>query len=113
MTFLTDPRRSVLPNRRNSEAVGFEHHGLAYRACVSRFEDGSIAEMFLDTGKTGTSANIIAKECAVMFSIARQYGAPEGVLFNALPKLHDGSPAGPMGTALALTRTTTHAKERG
>jgi hypothetical protein len=92
--------RRVLPSRRRSEAIDFEHEGLHYRACFSRYADGSIAEMFLDAGKTGTSANIMAKEAAVIFSIARQFDAPVEVLWSALPKLQDGSPAGPVGAAL-------------
>lgn len=93
--------RRALPNRRRGEAVEFEHDGLRYRANFSRFSDGSIAEMFLDAGKTGTSANIIAKESAVILSIARQFGAPMNTLYAALPKLADGSPAGPVGAALS------------
>lgn len=44
----------------------------------------------------------MARDAAVVFSIARQYGVPFGILFDALTKLKDGSPAGAIGVALKM-----------
>jgi hypothetical protein len=94
--------RTVLAPRRESTGLSFEHDGVAYRATISRFEDGSIAELFLNAGKLGSAADKMAHDAAVIYSIARQYGVPERVLYDALTKLKDGSPAGPLGLVLAL-----------
>ena len=51
--------RSLLPNRRNSELVSFQHEGIAYRASVSRFADGRLGEVFLDGGKPDTGVAIV------------------------------------------------------
>lgn len=92
--------RCRLPNKRNCESFQFEHNNIKYHASIGRFEDGSIAEIFLDAGITGTAINIMAMDAATTFSIARQYGAPLNVIMDALCKLADGTPAGPLGAAL-------------
>lgn len=103
---MTPPRR-YLPNRRVSEAFDFECMGVAYRANTSRFEDGTLGEMFLEAGKIGTAAHIIAKESAVVLSIALQYGVPIDRIYDALPKLSDCFPAGPIGVALKIASERT------
>lgn len=94
--------RNILATRRESSTITFEHDGIPYRATISRFDDGSIAELFLNAGKPGSAADTVAHDAAVIYSIARQFGVPEVVLFEALSKLKDGSPAGPVGRALAV-----------
>jgi len=90
------------PDRRDGELVTFDHDGVRYTAQFSRDDGGKISELFLNGAKEGTTANIVARECAVILSIAVQCGAPLETLYAALPKLHDGSPAGPVGRALSL-----------
>lgn len=94
--------REHLSNRRESESFCFAHDGVYYTATVSRFEDGSLAEMFLNAGKLGSAVHTMARDAAVVFSISRQCGVPLGILFSALAKLEDGSPAGPVGVAVSL-----------
>lgn len=94
--------RSMFRNRRDGESFSFEHDGLKYHAICNRFGNGQIGEIFVDAGKVGSTAHTIAKECAVLFSLARQYGTPMEVIRAALPLLHDGSPAGPLGMALRI-----------
>jgi ABC-type spermidine/putrescine transport system permease subunit II len=94
--------RRRFSNRRQTESFKFEHNGIAYRASVSRFEDGEIGELFLNAGKIGCAADIVAHDAAVIFSIARQYGVPLQTIKDALAKLPDCTPAGPIGVALEL-----------
>jgi len=96
------PVRRVLPTRRESITFDFRHGDLPYTASVSFFEDGSLAELFLRGGKTGSSAEISAHDGAIILSIGLQYGVPLEAILHALLKLHDGSAAGPIGYALAL-----------
>jgi hypothetical protein len=97
---MTPPTRTRLPNRRRSDLVTFSFEGLNYTAQYTMGPDG-LQEVFLDASKEGTAANVMAREMAVVTSIALQFGVPFDVLRDALPKLGDGAAAGPLGAALA------------
>lgn len=94
--------RHCPPDRRDGELVTFDHDGVRYTAQFSRDESGAVSELFLNCGKEGTTANIVARECAVILSIAVQSGTSLETIFAALPKLQDGKAAGPVGKALTL-----------
>lgn len=98
--------RQPLPNKRPLEAFDFSHEGIDYHATIGRFEDGGISELFLDAGKTGSAVNVMARDAAVVLSVARQYGTPIEVIRDALTKLHDGSCAGAVGIALQMADFT-------
>ena len=67
--------RRRLPNRRQSTAATVIVEGVNYTATTSRFEDGRLAELFLDGGgKTGSSAQIAAQDAAILASLLLQYG---------------------------------------
>jgi len=68
--------RRRLPNRRGHELLDFEHAGISYTAGVGRFEDGSLAEIFLNTGKHGTAVDVNARDAAVAASLLLQHGCP-------------------------------------
>lgn len=94
--------RQHLPNRRALETFAFDHEGVACVASVGRFDDGSLAEIFINAGKLGSGVHTMARDAAVVFSISRQCGVPFGVLYAAMAKLEDCSPAGPLGVALKI-----------
>lgn len=94
--------RTRFPNARVGDAFVFDHDGLSYHAVINRFEDGTPGEIFIDAGRVGSTAHTLGKEAAVLFSLARQYGAPMEIIRAALPHLADDSPAGPMDLALSL-----------
>lgn len=100
---MIDAERNPVPNRRPSESFTFEHEGVYYHATISRFEDGGIAELFLDAGKEGSAVNVMARDAAVVISIARQCGTPLELIRAGLSKLQDGSSAGAIGVALELS----------
>ena len=94
--------RQRLPARRQSSAFMFEHHGISYRAQISRFRDGRIGEIFIDGPKVGSAAQIAGHDGAVAASLALQHGCTVQTLRHALQKLTDGRSAGPLGVALDL-----------
>ncbi len=94
--------RHRLPNRRASETFDFESQGMQFTASFSRFADGSIAEVFIRNHKVGSMAGINVQDAAVLFSIARQYGAPLDVLRKSLMRDSKGDPSGPLAAALDL-----------
>jgi hypothetical protein len=94
--------RRRLPDRRASEQISFKCGGFDFTATVSRFPDGSLAEIFLANGKCGSDSDVSARDAAVVASIALQYGVPVEVLRKALMRDSAGRPSGPLGAALDL-----------
>ena len=97
---MTERRR--LPNRRSSVTFDIEANGMAHTVSISRFPDGSLAEIFITNHKNGSHADISARDAAVTASIALQYGAPLDVLRKALIRDARGVASGPLGVALDL-----------
>jgi hypothetical protein len=91
-----------LRNRRAHECFAFEHAGIRYTAGIGRFDDGRLAEVFLNGAKCGTDADTSAKDAAIVASIAPQSGAQLDTIRRALPRNRDGSAAGPLGCALDI-----------
>jgi hypothetical protein len=92
--------RERLPNRRAAEVFDFEH-GRKWTATISRFPDGRVAEIFLDTIKGGAIGELAA-DAAIVASLALQSGCPLETLHHAL----NGRDTGPLGTALRLVGGT-------
>ncbi|WOH70665.1 hypothetical protein RX330_20425 [Bradyrhizobium sp. NDS-1] len=67
-------KREMLPNKRPSIAFNFEHEGHRYRATASRYADGRLAEIFLDTDKLNTPLQASAETAAVLVSLLLQHG---------------------------------------
>ena len=89
--------RARLPNRRAAELFNFEHAGRRWTVCVGRFDDGRIAELFVDAAKASPLVEL-AQESAIVASLALQSGCAFETLRHALA----GRNAGPLGAALAL-----------
>jgi hypothetical protein len=92
--------RNRLPQRRGSLTFDVESQGLKFTATVSRYDDGSVAEIFLRNHKCDSGAGIMASDCAVVCSLALQYGVPLEVLRRALMRDSHGRASGPLGAAL-------------
>jgi hypothetical protein len=94
--------RTRLSNRRSSENFDLESQGLKFTATVSRFPDGSLAEIFLQNHKAGSMAGINAQDSAVVCSIALQYGVPVDVIRKALMRDSRGNASSPLGATLDM-----------
>jgi hypothetical protein len=103
--------RKVLPNRRNHEVIEFEHLGLKYYAGVGRYDDGSIGEVFLNAGKSGSDVQVTAHDAAVFLSLLLQYDCPIKTARHAVVRLPGDKAAGPFGALLDVLRKDE--KERG
>ncbi len=91
-----------LPNRRFSETFAFECGRFRYTATISRFSDGKLAEIFISNHKTGSDADTIAKDSAVVCSLALQHGVPLETIRRALLRDPRGTPSSPLGAALDI-----------
>jgi hypothetical protein len=94
--------RERLPNRRASELLNFEHDNVRYVGSVSRFTDGRIAEVFIDSQKVNASSGILARDSAIAASLAFQFGCPVRDLRAALTRQENGGSAGPLAKFLDL-----------
>ena len=92
--------RECLPNRRRCETRGFEHAGNAFTVSAGFYPDGRIAEVFLSSDKPGSAIEAIARDAAIVTSIALQFGADLETIRTALTKDHDGGPATLLGAAI-------------
>lgn len=94
--------RTVLRNRREHEPFAFKHEGITYVAGIHRAPNGNVLEIFLDSGKVGSTAQILSRDSAVLLSIALQCGVPMEWLRKAITRDADGKPLGPVGALLDL-----------
>jgi hypothetical protein len=86
--------RHRLPNRRSCESFAFEHAGVRYTACVARYSDGRLAEIFIDASKPGSALSEHAADVAVLASLLLQHGITAAAIKHSI--------SGPLATALAL-----------
>jgi ribonucleoside-diphosphate reductase alpha chain len=94
--------RERLRNRRLSETFTLELHGLRYVASFSRFDDGRVAEVFLQNHKPASQSDANARDSAIAASLALQFGCPLDVLRRALLRDAHGNASTPLGAALDL-----------
>jgi hypothetical protein len=103
--------RLGLPNRRLSESFSFEVNGLRFTATVSHFDDGRVAELFLNNHKFGNQSDTNARDAAILLSFALQHGADIDAIRRALCRDNEGRALGPVGAALDII-TESERRER-
>jgi len=94
--------REPLPERRRCENFDFVIGNVHYTAGLGFYDDGRLGEIFLTGPKAGTDVEIIAKDAAVMASIALQHGASADVLRHGLQRDAKGASLSPIGTVLDI-----------
>jgi ribonucleoside-diphosphate reductase alpha chain len=97
--------RERLPDRREHVVVNFTTaDGFKYTAGLGYFEDGRLAEVFLNAEKIGTAIETAERDSAVVASIALQHGVPPETIRRAITR--NGSASGPLGTLLDILAST-------
>jgi ribonucleoside-diphosphate reductase alpha chain len=96
-------KRERLPDRREHTLISFTTvDGFRYTAGLGYFEDGRLAEIFLNAEKIGTAIETAARDSAVVASLALQHGVPPETIRRALTRNGDGSASGALGKLLDL-----------
>lgn len=90
--------RNRLNARRPHWLYRFECDGLSYTGGIGRFDDGRIAEIFINGSKVGTAAETNAQDAAIVASLALQHGCPIDTIRQALTR--SGGSTGPLATLL-------------
>ena len=76
--------REKLSNKRRSIGIKFEYEGHSYRATASRYPDGRLAEIFLDTGKINTPLQQNAETAAILVSLLLQHGVDVALIRHSI-----------------------------
>jgi hypothetical protein len=98
-----DIARERLPDRREHKVINFTTaDGFSYTAGLGYFDDGRLAEIFLNAAKIGTAIETTARDSAVVASLALQHGVPPATIRHALTRNGNGEASGPLGTLLDL-----------
>ena len=92
--------RRRLPNRRGSETFNIESQGFRFTVTASRYNDGTLGEIFITNHKAGSMAGINAADASVVCSIALQFGVPLETIRRALMRDSEGRASGPLAAAL-------------
>jgi hypothetical protein len=82
------------------ETFQFCHAGHAFTLCAGFDLGDRVAEIFLSARHVGSPLEAIARDAAIVTSIALQFGADLGTIRDALTRDHDGGPATLLGAAL-------------
>jgi hypothetical protein len=90
--------RQTLPQRRPHEVFDFYHWDRKFIAGIGRaYPDGPVREVWINTGRSGEQMETLARDSAVLLSLALQYDVPLEAIRKAMMRDMDGSASGPMG----------------
>jgi len=95
--------RDTLPQRRRAETFEIEHGGQRTRFAVTvGYYDSTnrVGEVFITGAKAGSGSEAIARDGAVILSIALQYGVPLETIKHAMTREADGSPSTVIGAVV-------------
>jgi hypothetical protein len=90
--------RQRLRDRRPHWLYRFECDGQTYTGGIGRFDDGRIAEIFINGSRVGTAAETNAQDAAIVASLALQHGCPIETIRHGLAR--SGASAGPFAKLL-------------
>lgn len=94
--------REQLPPRRGADLINFQCGGMEYTAAYTRYPDGRLAEVFINSNKVGTATETNARDASIILSVALQHGADEANIRGAITRDPDGTANGPIGVLLDL-----------
>jgi hypothetical protein len=96
---MTSSRRR-LPARRLAVALQIEHAGHKFRMQTGFFDDGTVAEVFIDAAKQNSALDALAADSAICISLLLQRGVSPAEVGHALRRNPDGSPASLIGAVV-------------
>ena len=97
-----NPRRRELPQRRHSETFDMSFDGFSkkYYVTVGYYDDGGIGEVFINHPASGFQSEAIARDGAVLLSLALQYGVPLETLQHAITRNDNNEPTSIVGAVV-------------
>ncbi|MEY9137755.1 hypothetical protein ACVIWV_005992 [Bradyrhizobium diazoefficiens] len=94
--------RRALPMRRSADTFDISFGGVnrGYAVTLGFYEDGTLGEVFISGGKSGEAVEAIARDGAVLLSLALQYGAQIENLASAITRDGQGQPSSIIGAVI-------------
>ena len=92
--------RQELPMRRHAETFTVDYNNMLYVVTIGRYPSGAIGEVFINFEKSGTMAEAIARDGAVLMSLGLQYGVPLENLKSAVTRDARGGPSSIVGAVV-------------
>lgn len=97
--------RHKLSNRHSIQITSLVYRDAAgvpyeFQISYSRFPNNNIAEVFVSSGKVGSTMYAMARDIGVALSIMFQSGMLISDLSGSMTQLDNGEPAGPLGAIL-------------
>ena len=89
-----------LLNCRANETERFDCDGISVTMTVGFTPDGTPGEVFIDGGKTGNDIQSIARDAAVLLSLALQHGVPPETIRHAVTRGASEEPASILGAVV-------------
>ncbi len=85
--------RAVLPNRRAGENFEMRHGGknTVFVITTGHYPDGRVGEVFISGAKAGSEVDAVARDGAILLSLALQHGVPLETMKHAMTREPDGS----------------------
>ena len=85
--------RRELPARRYGETFELRHadHKYPFMVTIGRYPNGDIGEVFVSGAKAGSEVEAVARDGAVLLSLALQYNIPLEVIRRAITRNEDGA----------------------
>ena len=97
--------RRVLPQRRAAETVNMRFWNQLFTVTVGFYADGNPGEVFIDSCKTGNDIESIARDAAVLLSLALQHGVPPDTIHHAVTRGVSEEPASILGAVVECITT--------
>lgn len=83
--------RDLLPTRRTAETFTLTLDALRqFQVTVGYYKNGQLGEVFISGAKSGTEVEAVARDGAVLLSLALQYGIPLEVIRGAITREPNG-----------------------
>lgn len=88
-------QRRVMPNRRAGENFELPWRGTTiFKVTVGYYEDEvTVGEVFITGAKVGSDFDGVARDGAILMSLALQFGCPIDTMRGALTRDQDGTPS--------------------
>jgi hypothetical protein len=83
--------RRILPQRRANETFEIVHERIRFAVTVGHYDSGEPGEVFISCAKGGSAMDAVARDGAVLLSLAIQHGVPLTTIKNAITRKSNGN----------------------
>ena len=92
--------RRTLPQHRAAETFDLRFWSQPFTVTLGFYADGTPGEVFIDGCKTGNDIESIARDAAVLLSLALQHGVPAETIRHAVTRGASEEPASILGAVV-------------